>query len=94
MSFLYDKENSDQRYAFDDLKDIVLFYQSEDEQLAFEVYLENHQELVCDRVNAIDRYNYIQTDNENKTALYKQRLHTGIALNQLLNEWRKRGCYE
>lgn len=91
LSFLYDKENSDQRYAFDDLKDIVLFYQSDDERLAFEVYLENHQELVSDCVNAIDRYNYIQTDNGNKTALYKQRLHTGIALNQLLNEWRKRG---
>ncbi len=89
LSFLYDSENSDQRYAFDDLKDVVLFYQSEDERIAFEVYLEEHQEVVHDRVKAIDRYSYIHSENENKTALYKQRLHTGIALNQLLTEWRE-----
>lgn len=89
LSFLYNEENSDQRYAFDDLKDVVLFYQSEEERLAFEVYLEEHQEMVINRVDAIDRYNYIQADNESKTALYKQRLHTGIALNQLFKEWQE-----
>lgn len=88
LSFLYNEENSDQRYAFDDLKDVVLFYKSEEERIAFEVYLEEHQDMVSDHVDAMDRYNHIHADNESKTALYKQRLHTGLALNKMLSEWR------
>ena len=86
---MYNSENSDERYALMHLKDVILFYQSEEERIAFEVYLEGNQELVNTRVEAIDRYDYIHADNENKTAVYKERLRVGIALNQLLGEWRE-----
>lgn len=89
LNFMYNSENSDERYALMHLKDVILFYQSEEERIAFEVYLEGNQELVNTRVEAIDRYDYIHADNENKTAVYKERLRVGIALNQLLGEWRE-----
>lgn len=90
LTFLYDQENSDERYAFDDFKDVVLFYQSEDERVAFDAYLEGHQELVDNQLKTVDRYNHISAGNENKTTVYKERLQVGVALNKLLCEWRKR----
>ncbi|MPN17623.1 hypothetical protein SDC9_164978 [bioreactor metagenome] len=87
LTFLYDRENSDERYAFDNLKDVVLFYQSEEERTAFEVYIEEHQGLVDDQLKTIDRYNYIHAENEHKTTVYRDRLRVGVALNKLLCEW-------
>ena len=90
MTFLYDQENSDEQYAFDNLKDVVLFYQSDDERVAFEFYIEEHQELVDHQLQTIDRYNHIRAGNQKKTEVYKERLRVGVALNNLLREWRKR----
>lgn len=94
FSFLYDKENDDQRYAFHHFKRVVLFYRSEEERLAFEAYIEGHKERLVNLVDTTDMYDQIHVGNENKTALYRERLHTGIALNQLLDEWRKEGLME
>ena len=88
LLFLYDDNNSEQRYAFDNLEDVVIFYESEDERKKFEMFLEENQKLVIDSVSSIDRYNYIQADNENKTNLYIKRLHVGMAIKHILNEWR------
>lgn len=88
FTFLYNRENDEERYAYDNLKDIVLFFFSDEERIAFEVYLEGHQDLVTEKIESVDRYDYIDTGNENKTALYKERLRTGVALNQLLVDWR------
>ena len=88
LDFMYNAENSDQRYAFMNFESVVLFYESEEEKVDFEFYLEKNQELVSARVEAVDRYDYIHTDTEIKTAAYKERLCLGIALNQLLEEWR------
>lgn len=90
LDFLYNSENSDERFAFMNLKNVVLFYQSEEEKVAFEFYLGENQELVSTRMKNIDRYEYIHTNNENKTAVYKERLRSGIALNFLLMEWRNK----
>ena len=89
LTFLYDPNNQEQRYAFSNLRDVVLFYNSEEERLAFETYLEANQSLVKEQLEQIDRYDYIKVENEHITELYKIRLHTGIALNQLLDNWRK-----
>lgn len=88
LDFMYNAENSDQRYAYMNFESVVLFYESEEEKVDFEFYLEKNQELVSARVEAVDRYDYIHTDTEIKTAAYKERLCLGIALNQLLEEWR------
>lgn len=53
LAFLYDQENSDEQYAFDNLKDVVLFYQSDGERVAFEAYTEEHQELVDNQLKTL-----------------------------------------
>ena len=88
LNFLYNPNNSDERYAFDDLKDVVLFYQTDEERIAFEVYLEGHQEMVKSQLETIDRYDYIYAGNDNKTSVYKERLRVGVVLNKLLCDWR------
>lgn len=88
LTFLYNKENGDERYAFNDLEDVVLFFQSDEERIAFELYLQENEGLVESQLETIDRYDHIHADNENKTALYKERLRIGIVLNKLLDAWR------
>jgi len=92
LTFLYDKENNDERIAFDNLKEVVLFYNSDNERLAFEAYIEENPSLVDSQLKNIERYNYIHTDNEQKTAVYRTRLQVGLALNKLLIEWRNKNC--
>ena len=88
FTFLYNRGNDEEHYAYDNLKNVVLLFFSDEERIAFEVYLEGHQDLVTEKIESVDRYDYINTGNENKTALYKERLRTGVALNQLLVDWR------
>lgn len=88
-NFLYDPQNSDHRYAFIFFQEIVVFYSSEKERLAFEAYLESHQSMASDKISGITRYDHIDTGFDQKTELYKRRLRTGWALNKILEEWRK-----
>ena len=88
LKFLYDPQDGDHRYAFMHLQDVVLFYRSEEERVAFEVYIEANQSALDDKVKSITRYDYIQTENACKTDLYKSRLKAGVALNDMLSEWR------
>ena len=88
LTYLYDKENGDERDAFRRLKEVVLFYMSEEERVAFELYTEANRELIDIRLKIIDRFNYIGEKN-GKVALYKQRLKLGLVLNELLSEWRE-----
>lgn len=89
LSFLYDSENSEQRFALMHLKDVVLFYDSDEERLGFEAYIEDNQEIVNERLKNTSRFNYIDTGNEIETANIKERLNFGIVLNSILKEWRE-----
>lgn len=88
LLFLYNPQNSEQHSAFSQLQDVVLIYDNLEERLAFEVYLEEHKQLVADRIAVTDRFNYIQTESDAKTKEYIKRLHTGVALKSLLAEFR------
>ena len=76
------------RYAFMHLQDVVLFFHSDEERLAFETYIEEHQSLLSDKICEITRFDHITTDSDRKTEVYKERLKVGFALNALLEEWR------
>lgn len=91
LRFLYDPQNGDHRYAFMHLQDVVLFFNSEDERVAFEAYIEEHQDVLDNKMGEITRYDHIQTDTERKTEVYIERLKVGFALNALLEEWRNVG---
>ena len=88
-SFLYDPQNSDHQYAFMNLQEVVVFYLSNSERLAFEDYIEINQTMVSNKINEASEFDYIDTGDEKKTTIYKERLRTGVALNELLEEWRR-----
>lgn len=89
LTFLYDSINSDQNYAFRKLQDIVLFYYSEEERVAFEVYIESNAGVVKDALSKMKRYEYIDTGDKLNTEVFRERLHVGMVLNELLTVWRK-----
>lgn len=88
LQFLYDPQNADHRYAFMYLQEVVVFYYSNEERLDFEAYIERHQNLLSSTIAEISQFDYIKTDTEQKTEIYKERLKVGKAINQLLKEWR------
>ena len=87
--FLYDPQNGDHRFALTHLQDVVLFYHSEEERLAFETYIEANPDMLSTCVQTETRYDYIHAENELTTTLYRERLKVGLSMNNLLNEWRK-----
>ncbi len=89
LRFLYDPQNGEHRYAFMHLQEVVVFYYSDEERLAFEAYIEGHQNLLSDKISEIIRFDHINTDSDRKTEVYKEWLKVGIALNAFLEEWRK-----
>ena len=90
LNFLYDPKNGDHRYAFARLQEVVVFYRSEDEHVAFETYIEENQELIEKEIKQVTRFNHIKTESELKTQVYIERLNTGYVLNMLLEKWRNK----
>jgi len=88
--FLFEEENDESRIAWGNLKKVVLLYNSEEERLSFESFLESKPEMIAQKIEAIDRFDYINTGEPTKTEEYKKRLRTGIALNTLLKEFREK----
>lgn len=89
LRFLYDPQNGDHRYAFVNFQEVVVFYHSEEERLAFETYIEENQELLKNEINQINRFDHIKTEKENKTNECIKRLNTGYAINAMLKKWRE-----
>lgn len=88
LEFMYDIDNSEQRTALYNLLKVVLVFNSDTERDAFENYISLYPEKILDKIKEIDDYNYIETGSEKRTLLYKEQLHRGIALKNLLEEWR------
>jgi len=90
LTFLYDPKNSEAQYALKHLQDVVLVYNSQEEKLAFETYLEGNHDIVKEYLERVDKYNYVKTGDEHKTYVYREQLKIGVALNNLLSDWRKK----
>ena len=88
--FLYDGKNSEQRFAFSRLQEVVVFYYSEEERVAFEAYIEENPELLNEKIKDITRFEKLNTENTTKTEVYKERLTVGLALNDILASWREK----
>ena len=87
LRFLYDPQNSDHRYAFMHLQEIVVFFDSDKVRLAFETYIEEHHDLIDSKINEITRSDHIGTDIERKTEVY-YRTFKGWGCTLLIEEWR------
>ena len=88
-SFMYHKENGEERYAHDDLMDIVLLFDSVDEKNEFERYVEYHIQNLRDRVDAQNEYSYVRADSEAETRFIIHRLRTARVLQSILKEYRE-----
>lgn len=67
---------------------VVLVYESDEERLAFESWVEANQATVKSAVAASTEYDYIDTGDKTMTAEYKKRLRAGLVLNRLLTDFR------
>lgn len=88
-SFMYHEENGEERYAYDDLMDIVLLFDSVDEKNEFERYVEYHIQNLRDRVDAQNEYSYVRADSEAETRFIIHRLRTARVLQSILKEYRE-----
>jgi hypothetical protein len=86
--FFYDPDDDEQRIARDRFLEVVVIYDSAEERQTFEAFIEENQMLLEETIATVDRYSHIDTGDELITSHYIQQLHTGIALNRLLNEYR------
>lgn len=89
MQFMYDPHNSDERWAFEKFEEVILFFDSENEKNSFEEYVKCNKVDLKNRIDGSDEYDYIVTDNEEKTKEYKRSLHASIVLKEMLKEFRK-----
>ena len=87
-SFMYHEENGEERYAHDDLMDIVLLFDSVDEKNEFERYVEYHIQNLRDRVDAQNEYSYVRADSEAETR-FIHRLRIARVLQSILKEYRE-----
>jgi hypothetical protein len=93
-NFLFEADNDEQITARSDLFEVVLLFDDLEEKESFEIFIENNKSLVEQFLNiAEDKYSYINTGEELKTKVYKEKLRTGIAFNGLLKELRKNKGY-
>lgn len=88
--FFYNEEDHEQGIALRRLMEVVLIYESDEERLAFETFIEENQGSIKEAIASCERFSHINTGTEEKTKLYKERLHVGIVLNNLLKNYRIR----
>ena len=89
LKFMYDPDNGEERYAYSNLMDVILIFDSENERLAFEDFITYNYEEFKERLDKTDRYDHIKTDSERRTEIYREELNTGYILNEMLTEYRK-----
>ena len=89
LKFMYDPDNGEERYAYSNLMDVVLIFDSENERLAFEDFITYNYEEFKEQLAKADRYDHIKTDSERRTEVYREELNTGYILNEMLTEYRK-----
>lgn len=89
FSFLFDSQNSEQRFALYHYEDVVLFYESKDERYKFEEYIEKNRKLFEEKYKEENRYFRVHLEHGLDKNVYFERLKTGCVLVKMLAEWRK-----
>lgn len=88
--FLYHEENSDERYAYDDLMGVVLVFGSKEEKNEFEEYVDDHIQDLQNMVKNQTRYSYARAESDTETKFVIHRLHTALCLQDMLKEFRSK----
>jgi len=87
--FFLDSEDEEGKIANRDLMEVVLMYESEEEHMQFEQFIETHQDMLEEKISKQDRFSYIQATNERDTEACTIRLYAGLCLNKMLKEFRE-----
>lgn len=90
LSFMFDSEKTEQRYAYDNLMKVILVFESDDEKKQFENYVSEHISEFELKLKGSEAYQYIETGELKKTEFYKQLLRTGLVLNEMLIEYKEK----
>lgn len=88
IKFLIDESDEEELIAFDDLKNIVIFFETEEEKHRFEQYIFFNQQSIIEHVAKMDTYDYIATGDTHLDEIYKLRLNTGNYFVEIYNKWR------
>lgn len=90
QQFYFDIENEDNVYSKRRFDRVILYYENEEERLAFESYAESNQKIIDVYIGEANKeYFEIDTNNKLEIKSCKQRLSIGLALNKALREFRK-----
>jgi len=89
LRFMYDPMNQEQRYAYDNYKKVILFFESEEQKERFERYVIEHQDEYQQKMSHSNKYEHISTGEKQKTETYIQQLRTGLVLNEMLNKFKE-----
>ena len=65
-----------------------MIFNSNEERLAFESYIEDNKTLLEKNIEENKQYEHINAGTELETKVCIERLRAGVSLNKLLNEWR------
>ena len=89
LEFLRDKENEDENIAFNKLSQIILIFETTEEQNAFEKYLEYHLDEFKKRKDNISVKLNLKEQSWKEPGI-KDDIKTGQALNEMLLEWKSK----
>ncbi|MGY3724683.1 Putative DNA-binding domain-containing protein [Granulicatella balaenopterae] len=88
LEFMFDKEDKAQVHAFNELRKVILVYQSLEEKQAFEEYIAFVGQSIYTMIRENSEFSYLATGNAVRNSDYKHKLRTGLVLNEILREWR------
>lgn len=88
LSFMYDPEKQEQRYAFENYRKVILFFDNDDEKNQFEHYISEHIADLELKLKESTAYQHVNTGNTQQTDKYKNNLRVGLILNEMLKSFK------
>lgn len=87
--FLYNPNNSEERYARQRLFEVILLFENSNEKEKFTEYINSNKEILEENLKKVDDdYLWLKSDNARKEQQIAFRLRVGKALNKMLEEYR------
>lgn len=88
LRFFYDKYNSDQYYAMQNLLRVILIFESREERNQFENHVLSNKYLLKQQLEISDEFDYLEKDSK-RAKMNLERLRLCSILTVWLNDWRK-----
>lgn len=93
FKFLYDPTDYEQRYSFDSLAEVFLFYRSDNERRSFEHWINGLSSEIKKSVDSNKEHCFVNSNNPLEVETDVHKLALGKTLNQYLNDFRDQENY-